>query len=221
MKFRKILFKIRNSKIIKYFIHKNRFLIRTFFEFKYIKKDPYLTTIDEKEIIKLEKSFDLVKDSRYKNILDIGCGEGYLVEKLIPLADRIVALDISKLALQRAEKRIRKDAHIDFIQKDILKYKPGENFDLIICSEILYYLQLEDVKTIAGKLIEWISPNGKLLLVNVYSKTERENGVSLKSFGAKTIHQIFMKKPELRLIKNEQYHFFGLTLFKKIPQERN
>lgn len=216
MTLKEFLFHIKNIKIIKNFIHKNRFLVRLYFETRYRKVDPYLTTIDPKEKEKIETTFNLIKEHHYKNILDIGCGEGYLEEKLLTVADKITALDISKLALNRAKIRIGNYPNIKFTRQDILKYKPKEKFDLIICSEILYYLHMKDIVFLADKLVAWLLEGGYLLLVHIYGRNEDEKGIPLKSIGAKNIHPVFTNKPGLKIIEHKEYSYFALTFLKKL-----
>lgn len=215
MTFKEFLFHIKNIGIIKNFLHKNRLLVRAYFEARYRRRDPYLTATNPLEIEKLETTFNSIKNRHYKHILDIGCGEGYLVKKLIPIADKITALDISKIALNRARNRLRDRENIKFTRQDILKYETTERFDLIICSEVLFYLKTEDIHCLAERLTEWLLPNGYLLLVHIYGRTEDEKGVPLKSIGARNIHPIFTNKSDLRIIRHEEYPHFALTLLEK------
>ncbi len=44
----------------------------------------------------------MLEGKRYRRVLEIGCGAGYLTRLLAPHADHIVALDISQTAIDRA-----------------------------------------------------------------------------------------------------------------------
>ncbi|KRN99929.1 putative RNA methyltransferase [Companilactobacillus kimchiensis] len=52
-----------------------------------------------------DKMIDLIKHLKLRNILDVGCGEGYYSKKIIELAERnVLAFDISKDSIQLAAK---------------------------------------------------------------------------------------------------------------------
>jgi len=76
--------------------------------------------------------------NRQGSILDIGCGEGILQERLRAFGyTRYVGLDISEAAIQRAH--IKEDAKTVFISGDAESHIPDESFDIMIFNEVLYY----------------------------------------------------------------------------------
>jgi 2-polyprenyl-3-methyl-5-hydroxy-6-metoxy-1,4-benzoquinol methylase len=71
-------------------------------------------------------------------ILDVGCGEGILQERLnYDKYSRYVGIDISEEAISRASHK--RDAKTAFIAADVHTFSPGEQFDIIIFNECLYY----------------------------------------------------------------------------------
>lgn len=213
----KLGFRIKNLPGIRKVIENNRWVVRLYFENRYRSPDPYQTTISQDEIERIEHIFQLVRKNRYRHILDIGCGEGYLVEKLIDLADRITALDLSKIALNRLRKRLGNKTNISFICTDSLSWQTQDQFDLIICTETLYYLNLDQIKMLIPRLINWLSPGGgRLLLAHIVTKEESDIGLPLKKLGAKTIHPLFMDNPGLKTIYNEACGRYILTMLEKV-----
>lgn len=75
------------------------------------------------------QSFDLHKTAK---IIDVGGGDSKLVDFLLEQGfENISVLDISKAALERAKKRLGKNADkINWIESDILDFKPNENYDV-------------------------------------------------------------------------------------------
>ena len=72
------------------------------------------------------------------SILDVGCGEGILQERLEPgKYSRYIGIDISHEAIRRASDR--QDAKTLFITADVLTYIPPEQFDIIVFNECLYH----------------------------------------------------------------------------------
>lgn len=71
-------------------------------------------------------------------VLDIGCGEGILQEKLLPYGyRRYVGVDIAGEAIVKAS--IRQDATTDFLQADASDFVIDERFDIVIFNECLNY----------------------------------------------------------------------------------
>lgn len=73
-------------------------------------------------------------------ILDIGCGEGILQERLSPCQySRYVGIDICAEAIHRALPK--QDEKTFFIRADASTYNPEERFDIIVFNECLYYFE--------------------------------------------------------------------------------
>ena len=71
-------------------------------------------------------------------ILDVGCGEGILQERLSPNTySRYVGVDFSKTAINRAA--CRQDEKTCFVMADFHTYVPDEQFDVIIFNECLFH----------------------------------------------------------------------------------
>jgi len=73
------------------------------------------------------------------SILDVGCGEGILQERLGEQSySRYVGIDMSAMAIEKA--KIRKSEKTLFIEADAEKYSLSESFDTIVFNEILCYI---------------------------------------------------------------------------------
>jgi 2-polyprenyl-3-methyl-5-hydroxy-6-metoxy-1,4-benzoquinol methylase len=72
------------------------------------------------------------------SILDVGCGEGVLVENLASdQYERFVGIDLSETAIQRA--RAAEHPNCDYISIDASTYRPESRFDVIIFNEVVSY----------------------------------------------------------------------------------
>jgi 2-polyprenyl-3-methyl-5-hydroxy-6-metoxy-1,4-benzoquinol methylase len=81
------------------------------------------------------------------SVLDVGCGEGVLQERLSPHGySRYLGLDISKEAIARANARAPSSAkagdRTQFLEADVENFRlpaGGPRFDVVVFNEVLYY----------------------------------------------------------------------------------
>ena len=103
-------------------------------------------------------------------ILDIGCGEGILQERLRSFNySRYVGVDISAKAIRRASPG--QDYRTSFVRADVIRYDPNQLFDIIIFNECLYYF--ENPSSVLKKYESSLEKDG-LLIVSMHA-TERSN----------------------------------------------
>lgn len=113
---------------------------------------------------------------RYGRTLKIGCGSGCFTRELTQIADRVVALDISMAAIERARTNMPPDrpGGVEFRVANIMEFdvKSEGPWDLIVLSETIYSLgwlyPFFDVALLATNLLEALEPTGRLLLANTY-----------------------------------------------------
>ncbi len=213
--FQKLTFMIKNLPFIRPLIERNRWLVKVYFDRKYGKSDPYMYSSSPFEKEKILKVVKFVDDMEYEKVLDVGCGEGHLLEKLCPISNEMVGVDISEKAIKRAKGRLqRKKAH--FQTADILTLELNQKFNLIVCSEVLVYLNLTQIQKVALKLVNWLEPGGRLLLVNVFAKSEARNGLELKRIGAGAIHPLFTEMGMLKTVRAKTYPQYAMLLLQKV-----
>ena len=84
--------------------------------------------------------FDLLPECEGKTVLDVGCGNGYLIPMLNNKGFAAYGLDISPRQLFHAQKRVAKDC---LYETDIEKIEtlPSKKCDIVICSMVLDGLQ--------------------------------------------------------------------------------
>lgn len=110
-------------------------------------------------------------------VLEVGCAEGHFTERLTGRSSRVLALDISAVALERARRRAPRAA---FIEADLMTWEPGAEgpFDAIVIGDVLYYLDRPGVSAefaaLFPRIASWLRPGGRLLLAHGFSSdTER------------------------------------------------
>jgi predicted TPR repeat methyltransferase len=99
--------------------------------------DPWGFETSGYEAAKYDATIAALEGRRYEKALEIGCSIGVLTERLADHVGDLLAIDVSEAALARAQERVPR---IRFERREIPEEFPDGRFDLIVCSEVLYYL---------------------------------------------------------------------------------
>jgi predicted TPR repeat methyltransferase len=140
--------------------------------------DPWELETSEFEQAKYARQLALLADRRYRRVLEIGCGCGCFTERLVGLADRVVALDVAASAIARARAARRTPATVEFRVANVMEYEPQAEgpWDLIVLSEAIYCLgwlyPFFNVGWLVHELHAATRPGGRFLLVNSFGAEE-------------------------------------------------
>jgi SAM-dependent methyltransferase len=124
------------------------------------------------ERAKYDRQFAILEGRRYARTLEVGCAAGVFTRRLANVADRIVALDISPTAIERAKAAGFANAMVEFRVANVLDYdlEVEGSWDLIVMSETIYYLgwlyPFFDVGWLALRLLDATCAGGRLLMAN-------------------------------------------------------
>ncbi len=142
-------------------------LTEKYFEDVYAAKDdPWDFTTSEYEAEKYAATIEFLPREHYENAFEIGCSIGVLTEKLAEKCGKILAVDVSEKALAQARQRCKNFPQITFQKMSVPQEFPDENFDLILVSEVGYYLAPQDWQTAMEKLFAHLKENGQIMLVH-------------------------------------------------------
>ncbi|MGK0427899.1 MAG: 2-polyprenyl-3-methyl-5-hydroxy-6-metoxy-1,4-benzoquinol methylase, partial [Ulvibacter sp.] len=86
----------------------------------------------EKEAKRYYQVIDYIKEYSHLNpvILDIGCGNGVLNERMKGLDfEYFLGLDFSQVSIKQAENK--KLPKAEFIAEDVVNFRPQRNFDVV------------------------------------------------------------------------------------------
>jgi len=109
----------------------------------------------------------LVDGEKNKRILDVGCGEGLILDFLQGY-ESYLGVDFSEVALQAASKRA--DAKTVFVQAEAESFVPAGEFDAIIFNECLYcFAEPLEVARHYGRFLR----GDGVMVVSLFVKTER------------------------------------------------
>jgi SAM-dependent methyltransferase len=103
------------------------------------------------------------------SILDLGCGTSANLP-LVPGAYRHYhGVDISRKAIKRA-RSLGRD-HTSYETADILHYEPRQSYDVILLSEVLYYLPTTKIAGLLRRLSACLTPDG-VMIIQVWAGEE-------------------------------------------------
>lgn len=154
--------------------------------------------------------------------LELACAEGRFTEKLAPRVERLTATDISATALGRARDRCRAQQNIEFLPLDLAVDPLPEELDLIVCSEVLYYLDGEaELERVAQRLAAALEPGGHILTAHAFvlSDDPSRTGFDWENpWGAKTITRVFSAIPGLALERSLCTELYRIDRFVRLAQ---
>jgi SAM-dependent methyltransferase len=194
-----------------------------YWEEVFAEEDPWDYGNSAYESWKFDQTLSLLPARRIARALELGCAEGHLTARLAPLVEDLTAVDISPTAIDRARRRC---AGLDNVHCQVLNLAidpvPAK-LDLILCSEVLFYLPLQVLHAVAAKIVARLKPGGHLLLAhgNLISDDRARTGFDWgHPFGAKTIGEVFAALGALALVKEVRTPLFTVQLFRRTSGAR-
>jgi len=124
------------------------------------------------EQAKYDDTLAALEGRRFGRVLEVGCSIGVLTARLAPLADELVAVDVSDTALARARTRCGAFENVRFERLRMPAEAPQGTFDLILLSEVIYYWDSADLAAAAAYLRDAVRPEGWLLMVHFIGETD-------------------------------------------------
>ncbi len=183
-------------------------VLRRYFDWWHREPDPWSHAVDPAERRKYRVTLDQLPTGRHWRILDVGCSEGVLTHMLsrqYPDSE-VLGVDIAERAIKRASQSSGKN--LRFTCLDILTGKPPGLFDLVLCSETLYYFGRGDrLRLITERLRQPLRAGGQLVLVHPWPEAQR-------------LYRYLDADPQLRLVGEHVEHSvrrpFAVTQYERL-----
>ena len=99
----------------------------------------------------------------YTSIFEPGCANGELSAELAARCDRLVCCDTAAAAVALAQTRLQGFAHAQVHQSRLPQEWPSGQFELIVLSELCYYLDADDLQRLIDCALKALTDNGQLL----------------------------------------------------------
>jgi cyclopropane fatty-acyl-phospholipid synthase-like methyltransferase len=128
--------------------------------------DPWNFGASPYERGKYALTLNAMPKARYRCALEVGCSIGVLTRSLASRCDTVVAIDAVQTPLKEARRRCADLSNVRFAHMFVPDEWPDGEFDLILLSEIVYYLNREDVGRLADKVTFSLPRGGSVILVH-------------------------------------------------------
>jgi SAM-dependent methyltransferase len=122
--------------------------------------------------------------SRFACALELGGSIGVFSALLAPRCQRLVTIDAAPTAVRTARQRLSDQPHVEMILGEIPGAVPEESFELVVASEILYYLSASELEATLEMLRARMRGGARLVAVHW-----RPSGPE-RPFAADEIHRI-------------------------------
>jgi LmbE family N-acetylglucosaminyl deacetylase len=101
---------------------------------------------------------------RFDRVLEVGCSTGALTEVLADRADHVLGVDRSPAALTAARRRLADRPGVELADMDLPTIWPEGVFDLVVVSEVGYFLSPAAADELAARTAASLAPDGVVVL---------------------------------------------------------
>ena len=98
--------------------------------------------------------------------LEVGCSVGVFSRMVADHFDRVTGIDVSKEALATASHNNRDVKNARFVHSHLQSFDADEQYDVIFCAEILYYIAEKDVEIVCRRFEKLLRARGIIVLVS-------------------------------------------------------
>ena len=173
--------------------------------------DPYGFTSRWYETRKYALSLAMLPWPRYRRAFEPGCSIGVLTAQLAPRCEALLSCDGSAAAVATAQQRTAQFPQVTVEQRLVPADWPAAEFDLIVLSELLYYLSDEDLARTTGLAVDSLAGGGTLLAVHW------RRPVPFHPQTGDGAHAALAARPELTLLADHREPDFLAQVYLRAP----
>ncbi|MEA2294623.1 MAG: hypothetical protein QOE86_2262 [Solirubrobacteraceae bacterium] len=160
------------------------------------------------EQAKYDATVAALGDRTYPFGLEIGASIGVLTERLARRCGRLITLDPSPTAVRRARARLQTVTNVDVRLGSAPEHLPEWTFDLVVCSEVLYYFSRDELATVLDALEALMPRAGTLLAVSW-------RGRGTHQLTGDEVHAELRGRPGLVRVKAEVHESYLLDRYER------
>ncbi|MBA2740176.1 MAG: methyltransferase domain-containing protein [Nocardioidaceae bacterium] len=128
--------------------------------------DPWGLATEPYEARKYALTLASLPRERYRRVFEPGCAIGVLTRLLARRCDEVLAWDGAAAALALARARLADLEHVTLEQARVPMRWPGGGFDLLVVSELLYFLDAGERTAFHDRALGSLEPGGHLIAVH-------------------------------------------------------
>lgn len=128
--------------------------------------DPWRFATSDYERDKYATTLSTLPKEHYGSALEVGCSIGVLTRELATRCDALVAIDAAATPIEAARERCADRPGVRFARMTVPGEWPEGRFDLILLSEVVYYLDAGDVRRLARRVEASLAEGGDVLLIH-------------------------------------------------------
>jgi SAM-dependent methyltransferase len=172
-------------------------------------EDPWRFDSSEYEARKRAIALASLPRTQYRRAFEPGCSIGTLTEQLAGRCRELLAADVSELAVARARERTSGLPGVHVEQLEVPLDWPGRTFDLIVLSELGYFLASVELDTLLDHVVAALEPGGDLLAVHWLGPID---GYPLDG---RVVHERIAERDGLERVVHHEEPEFLLEVFRR------
>ncbi|MHA7276988.1 PIG-L family deacetylase [Arthrobacter sp. Hz1] len=153
----------------------------------------------------------LLPRERFAATLELGCSIGVLSAELAARSDSLLALDISPTAVAATQHRLAGYPAATAQAASVPRDWPAGEFDLIVLSEVGYFLTRPQLLDVVARAVASLTPDGVVLLCHW------RHPVDGWELDGDTVHEIFRRSSPLALLAEQCEEDFRIDLLVHPP----
>ena len=149
--------------------------------------------------------------ARYRSAFEPGCSIGVLSAGLAQRCDSLLASDLTDAAVATASHRLAGQPGVRVERRRLPEEWPSGQFDLVVLSELGYYLDQGALDRLVDASIGGLEPGGDLILVHW------RHPVADYPLDGDTVHAAFAGRPGIERTVEHVEADFRLDVYARVP----
>ena len=169
-------------------------------------RPPYTAPLPSSMVKTIQRHLQVIPNLSSYTLIDLGCGEGHMLQELYPLVKRAIGVETEKRQANETQIRFLSNRSIHIYHKDLVQYSFEDQPTVVYLYEPLWKSESakESYETIVSKLQQLSSP---VYIVYLSGLTKKE--LSSDFFKAHQFSVLHSESFPRALLWNQQLYIIG------------